>query len=177
MTPRQAVRIVFALLSLVIPTKLIAQQPNGSLGDVRYSILDLTHFQARNGPGWVFMNGAPIPDSDLCRNEGICTLPDARGVFIRGMNVGRPSATGDVDSNRPVGAFQPDTFASHRHSLPSPLDEAGHTINGNGTRARIDVDDGPPWGGHTWSTTTNAAGSAETRPRNIALYTYIKINN
>lgn len=36
-------------------------------------------------------------------------LPDARGVFLRGMNAGRDSVTGNF-SNRRVGSYQSDAL-------------------------------------------------------------------
>lgn len=166
------IAVILVVGSAVFGTSAEAQ----SLGDIRYSVLDSIQFQRLHGAGWIMMDGRPIQKSDLCTELEICQVPDARGVFIRGMNMGRAAATGDPEGDRAVGGFQADVLGRHQHTLPSPLDQAGHTVNGNGTRARIDVDDGPPYSGIVWNTTTNFAGATETRPRNVALYMYIKIN-
>lgn len=59
------------------------------------------------------------------------------------------------------------------HEHPVRDMEWGYSINGNDHPARIDVDDGPPWGGHTGRLNTEPRG--ENQPHNnmppyIALY-------
>jgi len=112
------------------------------------------------------MDGRDITGSQLCQYTGVCTLPDARGVFIRGMNVNRSRDTGDPSGNRPVGNFQNDEFKSHSHSY----------VNAGVWARSWKGDDSGPKTAHKQQGDTSKRGGVETRPRNIALYTYIKIN-
>jgi hypothetical protein len=169
--------------SLMVATALVGwrRAPNdGNIGEIRYSILDPTHFQAENGSGWVLMDGRAITDTDLCRDRGICSVPDARGVFLRGMNLGRDAATGDPDGNRAAGAAQADQVARHDHGLNHQvwvaLQWGGHGSGPNGgdhplfSKGRGAGDNNPQW------LATTAVGGSETRPRNIAAYAYMKVN-
>ena len=124
------------------------------------------------------MQGQDISGSDLSIISGIVRLPDARGVFIRSMNLGRESGSGDPEGNREVGDFQADAFQGHKHFNqrigvykgeespnnphqryvinPHPANESAGNYNAGYGKPRI---------------------SNETRPRDIVLYTYIKISN
>jgi hypothetical protein len=103
-------------------------------------------------------------------------VPDLRGVFLRAVNdFGVPGTTNikpdqaETDDkgnlvNRPPNDFEPDEFRRHSHE-----------VKGNGG--------GDPAGG--WSlenvgrvdyASTTPKGGAETRPKNITVYYYIKIN-
>lgn len=159
-------------------SKLIADL--GSLGDVKYSVLKLEEFVKLNGKGWVLMDGQSIENSKLYRLTGgdLKNSPDARGVFIRGMNLGRSTDTGDANGDRNVGMFQSDEFKQHSHSASGYI--TGNITGSNGTR---DCDGGnqkfncdPGFPDRNVSVSIQANGGIETRPRNISIYTYIKIN-
>ena len=160
------------LLCMLTSLPALAQPDSGSLGDVRYSVLPPANFRNLNGDGWQLMDGRNINGSDLCTEFGTCQIPDARGVFIRGMNVGRDQASGDPEGNRGVGSYQSDNIESHTHGLH-------HRIIGD---TRGGFTHGVAAGGGSGSIhdigirTTDAKGGNETRPRNIALYVYIKVN-
>ncbi len=151
-----------------------AVQERWGLGDVKYSVLDPTKFTEINGPGWVLMNGQSIEGSDLFALTGVKTAPDARGVFIRGMNLGRDPNTGDSDGDRQVGSFQNYQTRKHSHII-NPL-TVGHSNNGNGGAHQIVSDDGGSWNNISIRQTTDEVGGEETRPKNITLYAYIKVS-
>lgn len=158
-------------------TSTAQENSEGKIGDVKYSILDPDKFREQNGKGWVLMDGNSIKDSDLSVLIGMDTAPDARGVFIRGMNVKREPSNGDASGDRLVGGYQRDEFRSHQHDI-APRINVGHSVNGNGSSRRFDTDDGHTWGNIDEDMyAMDNTGGAETRPRNITLYTYIKINN
>jgi hypothetical protein len=140
------------------------------LGDVRYSVLDATHFRAVNGSGWILMDGRSINETALCTGQGFCQLPDARGVFIRGMNSGRDPTSGDTAGDRNLGSSQSDDLREHDHDESTEI--IGNCRGGFGT--------GGGNGGcriqDIGIRTTGSRGGKETRPRNIALYTYIKVD-
>jgi hypothetical protein len=86
----------------------IVPNSSGTLGDVKYSILAPTEFQKLNGNEWKLMDGQSIVGTKLSQMTGRSALPDARGMFIRGMNANREFPFGDLDGNRPVGSEQND---------------------------------------------------------------------
>ncbi|WP_445497382.1 phage tail protein [Photorhabdus sp. SF281] len=83
------------------------------------------------------------------------TLPDLRGEFIRGWDDGR-----GVDSGRGILSWQHYDIHSHSHGgvFTGALERESHGRGG--------------WGAMNTNGTTEAAGGAETRPRNIA-FNYI----
>jgi hypothetical protein len=147
------------------------------LGDVRYSVLDETHFRAIHGSGWVLMDGRSINGTVLCEAQGLCVLPDSRGVFIRGMNLSRSGSTGDPDGDRPLGVYQRDTLASHRHRVAGS-DWSDQNTDGLSSKDANVI--AGRWNFPEFRYFDNKGlientGGNETRPRNIALYTYIRV--
>jgi hypothetical protein len=115
--------------------------------------------------------------------SGFDSLPDLRGVFLRGVDyavTGRNITARDVA--RESGSFQGDTFFAHSHrvaatsgnseaDLSSPAASgfagwannfAGYTSGENSTRIpdRLLIE---------------KSGGTETRPKNVAVYYYIKV--
>ena len=94
-------------------------------------------------------------------------LPDLRGEFVRGWDDGR-----GVDAGRTIGSTQTDDFKSHTHPFTdSTVSEtsrryanvfSGGSVDNFGP-LRVNI-----------SSTTDAAGGTETRPRNVALLPCIK---
>lgn len=85
-------------------------------------------------------------------------LPDLRGEFIRGLDLGR-----GVDVGRTLGSYQADEFRSHNHTFNFPI--VTNNSGGGG------IDDA---GGYGAAYSTNYSGGSETRPRNVALPYIIK---
>ena len=183
---RHNIRKVVVLLFFTITYfQTSGQEETKQLGNVVYSVLSPDLFREQNGNGWFLLdggidlkaNGFTFNQTDLCLSTGaFCNeLPDARGVFIRGMNMNRSTKSGDVDNARKVGSLQLDSVGHHSHKF-----EAGIAI------AKDKDNPGDP-GGHIqgpennkWSFETTNIGNGiinETRPKNINLYIYIKLNN
>ena len=142
---------------------LLSQNPVGS---IRHSATPVVPF------GYLLADGSTVSRSVYARlfsvigttfglGDGTSTfrLPDLRGEFIRGLDLGR-----GVDPNRALGSFQEDSLKSHAHSI---LARSGN-YSGN---ASVESNDGL---GTQSSYTTSSVGGSETRPRNIALATVIK---
>jgi hypothetical protein len=104
-------------------------------------------------------------------------LPDLRGEFIRGADLGR-----GVNAGRTVGSFQADEIKTHRHDLKAPSGDQYYVINDeNTTPPAGDVADGAfraqgPDAANDgrWYPYTSYFGGSETRPRNVALIACIK---
>jgi hypothetical protein len=113
-------------------------------------------------------------------------VPDLRGVFLRGLNdfaadVGaRNDQYADPDKNRTPGGAQKDEFERHTHYLPQKhiIAGGGHDAEGWGFTSN---GDNPPHG--EWRTDMDDVqnkrmppGGDETRPKNVAIYYYIRVN-
>ena len=146
-------------------------------------------------PGWFYCDGQTLQVStypDLYAAIGRTftgisvpssqfQVPDLRGQFLRGWD---NRSSGGVDNGRIFGSGQNDSFASHRHTLTlNACDYAAgfkdaigvlapNTSQQNtGQRSSAgDITPIPQAGGEAVSLT----GSAETRPKNVALLPIIK---
>ena len=158
----------------------LPEKDEGGLGEIRYSILTPQQFQAMNGKGWVLMDGSTIKGSDLEKEFGWDTLPDARGVFLRAKDHGRyqGKSKGNPDGDLKLGQYQGDQLASHSHGIRlkcGPINPAAtcaqppgsqyNYVNGNGIYPH-----------HSQSNTIAPTGGKETRPKNITVNVYVKIN-
>jgi hypothetical protein len=151
----------------------------GAIGDVKYSVLPPDKFKEENGNGWVLMdNNIPLQGSNLNTKHGITSLPDARGVFIRSLNLNRNDEKADPFSkennrHRLVGEFQNDQIKLHKHEMSISAGAyrgwAGGWGGVGGTNPILAPGEDKLY--------AKELGGEETRPKNIALYTYIKINN
>lgn len=177
---------------------------SGAVGDVKYSMLNPTNFALANGSCWVPMDGRALATTDVLRQKyGITTLPNAGGLFLRGQEFDNsPNNDPDRTSNSVIGQLQNEVFKSHLHAANLPL--TGNTSSGgehsHSIPASVGSIEAPPIGGnggdgsaqlitstgyagihsHTLSGNatgnTDNAGGNETRPKNLNLWTYIRIN-
>lgn len=170
LTPRQPLGTVpFAARARVAESaESLAQTPvalgsAGALGDVVASLLTPAQFQVQRGPGWVLCDGSALGTTALGKITGAKNLPDLRGQFLRGFNNGRNDGMGDADGDaHALGAFQADQFASHTHTMGGvvqvPLLPGGGVLTPGG------------------QVPTGSVGGNETRPRNVAVNFYCRVN-
>lgn len=138
-----------------------------------------SEWDAKNSK-WAPADGRNISASKLTRKTGQATVPDLRGVFLRGLNTfdpfytNKPLNLNQLDpegDKRSAGDFQNDELKKHSHNLAN----AGLAFsNGSYTTKAIDnskneinlgsVKKIPEFGGK------------ETRPKNVTVYYYIRIN-
>ena len=122
---------------------------------------------------WVPADGRDTPSNSLYREK---SLPDLRGVFLRGKNTfssfkgprtDQYSDTGKRDSS----GFQMDGIRNHTHSVPYKTQQQGHAGYGN-------IAAMTSYSSIFYNLTgLPVDGSAEeTMPKNMAVYYYIKIN-
>ncbi|MCA9278647.1 MAG: hypothetical protein H6815_10690 [Phycisphaeraceae bacterium] len=172
------------------------------VGDVEKSI---------NKKQWVLADGQNVAGStyasiakELLQGQQIYmepgkenSVPDLRGVFLRGINAGRDRFE-DPDGERAAGSFQRHAFASHQHWMFGGSKGAGANNLGAGNESLPAYARSfhPPGAKSTdpihgesyeiWSSTqtddaslrgkTKGTGGVETRPNNVAVYYYIRIN-
>lgn len=156
------------------------------IGDVKYSILPPNTFNKTQKGSWVLLDGKPMAEDQklyaLLEQEflldnfkdanGVYTLPDARGNFIRSMNVNGQG--NDPQAGRLVGSYQADALKTHQHSLQNTIYKHGRSFKGDDDRDHTLKHAY----GSVWAQRTNDTGDAnESRPKNITLYCYIKVSN
>lgn len=126
---------------------------------------------------WAPADGRLVASSKFHILTQNSTLPDLRGQFIRGYNQflldGEPNEIingGDPNSeerNLVNGySYQKDLFQKHEHEYYAGTQN--YTEKGTGNMPYLIRPD--------WKETRSNTGGKETRPKNIALYYYIKIN-
>lgn len=149
----------------------------GALGDAKYSILAIDDFQEVNGDCWVLMEGQNISSSRLGA-YGYSEIPDARGYFIRAHDTHDHDDPDRVDQDRsttlPVGSIQMDQFKSHNHNLGAHGLMRTYTLNSSATGGFDNTITEPNI--RDLPLQMPNRGGTETRPKNISLYLYIRIN-
>jgi len=105
------------------------------------------------------------------------TIPDLRGVFIRGINPSVPGGRDTTQSDvldRKAGSYQEDSYKAHNHNVSGyGLMRKNHD-NNTGTANAVDkINEEPDI--ISAAMDMSSSGGTETRPKNVALYYYIKI--
>ena len=166
---------------------MLIQSDKNPIGAIFPSMLTEAQFQALNGTDWVLADGRSVAGTQYATITGSSTLPDLRGMVLRGKNNGRSDGNQDPAGERAVGAFQ--THATAKNGLTASSVDSGHThpinIYGNvasttgnvaGSSAGFSQTTGPTVSAAANITTTISAGDAETRMRNVAVNHFIRIN-
>jgi hypothetical protein len=98
--------------------------------------------------------------------------PDLRGMFLRGINEGRSDGRQDPQQDRAAGDYQADALQDHHHQTDATAfawsdksTDYGYTSKGAAHAPLANV-----------TNVTDGRVADETRPRNVAVYFYIKIN-
>ena len=154
------------------------------IGDVVFSVLPIDQFQGKHAGTWMYLNGDSYSGTGLAGlvNFQDELLPDARGVFIRGMNNMRGSrkvSEGDQEGDRLIGSPQKDSVQDHHHEYLS-VNSRALSLGG----ADFVVSDVLVYSSTLGTSNVDGRGlnpvnlriNAETRPKNIALYVYIKVS-
>jgi microcystin-dependent protein len=151
-------------------------------------------FAASSPPsGWLVCNGAAVSRTTYAALFGVLgttygagdgsttfNLPDLRGEFVRGLDLGR-----GVDSGRVLGSAQASqnlahthtastaSAGAHSHTTGEAVAPGGGSISyGPGERTTTTTTSSD--GAHTHTVTVNSSGGSEARPRNVALVYIIK---
>jgi hypothetical protein len=130
------------------------------------------------------MDGRPLSPGDKLRiASGMTSVPNAGGFFIRSQDFANSDNDPDRDSSSPIATIQSDDFKSHNHGISDPGHNhsggAFHPGNGPEQDQNGAVESRTTFtntGVSTTGITINNTGGNETRPKNINLWTYIRIN-
>ena len=166
------------------------------VGDVRFSVLAPREFTKRN-KGWVLMDGRDVSGSEYHKLTQQKRIPNAKNQFIRGMGGKFDKADGNLATKlRTAGSVQSHSTArprsaafsgatakdgKHQHNYQVGNAVQGHKYKTKGgefwrypKRYGVTVADDKSDHKHAFAVTKG--GDRETRPTNVALYIYIKIN-
>lgn len=112
--------------------------------------------------GFLLMSGQPITQAQYPILYSLygSTLPDLRGVFIRGWDNGR-----GMDGGRGLMSYQADAFKSHSHNLLRAENSGVGSLTDRVTTAN---------GDSGVANAIQANGDSETRPKNIAFNYIVK---
>ena len=179
---------------------------SGAVGDVKYSLLNPTQFAEANGACWVPLDGSSVPTGKRLRTQfNIQTLPQGGGVFIRSQDFSNTNNDPGRSHTSTIGVFQSDLFGSHNHGMDNQgrhrhglrtntgasdgtsrglRASSCNAISGNnngdnsGYPFDFNISGNPSFmteeGGHTHN--ISSTGGAETRPKNINLWIYVRID-
>ncbi len=166
---------------------------SGAVGDIKYSMLNPGQFAQENGSCWVPLDGRNVNSSQWAQLTGQSTVPNISGMFIRsqeytdGRDPGRTPTTA-------VATVQDQMFKTHTHTGTVGMSPShSHTIPGGAQNADtrvprydatgVEINMSATFGtstsqsgthNHTLTISNNAGG--DTRPKNLNLYAYIRVN-
>jgi hypothetical protein len=187
----QALKILTDLKKLHDSTgPLIANLPIGTvipsmLNPMKFAneVGDPDEFQSERSK-WAPADGRSVVGSRYA-SEVRGEAPDLRGVFIRGLNyteAGNDISTesedkrkwADPDDGREAGSLQEDTYKKHRHSVRLIAHWRSFKGDTGKDSPLKDVSVGKK--DKDYIAEADFAGNTETRPKNAAVFFYIKIN-
>lgn len=114
----------------------------------------------------------------LVGSGGALHLPDLRGRFLRGLNafsadvgaisgdLGNPDSRDASGNEFEAGSLQMDTVGPHTHPIPTRL---GNIPNNTHVKTSADHE-------HPDVSTAPNEGTSETRPRNVSVYVYVRVD-
>lgn len=161
------------------------ENPTSPIGTIICSVLNYSSFLEANMLSntadmskaiWVPCDGRDIKNSRYGDFSG-GKVPDLRGVFLRGINdfnvsfpsVSRVNEFQKNPENKAAGEFQEDSFEEHTHTL-GDSGEADWEGSNPKNRQRVRND------GKGSGILTSSTGGDETRPKNVTVFYYIRIN-
>jgi len=184
-------------ISRRLPAEPIGFNKDLPIGTILTSYLSVEQFNAAtsnniNSPGnvwtsrfskWSPADGRDVPNSKFSLITSQGSVPDLRGMFLRGLNYSEPNLIrtdkyADAEPNRQVGSPQMDQIQGHGHKYEKG--DNGET-NKNGTFKGINGADEYGGGERIREPVTigqygEVRVGTETRSKNIAVYYYIRIN-
>ena len=165
---------------------------SGTVGDIKYSILNPTQFAMVNGDCWVPLDGGDMTGSALASMINTDTLPDMSGLFIRATEYNDGNDPGRMAMSDPT--MQGDENKEHDHDYEDSrvrrieIDYIDNTLSTGSDISRV----GQATIGVNFHNTddrdriflynkedelsTDPSGGPEARPKNMNFYIYIRID-
>lgn len=147
----------------------------GPVGGLMSAMLTEAQFQAIYGTGWVLMDGRSVAGSKYASMTGNNSIPDARGLVLRGKNNGRGDGAQNPDGDLALGTFQNDAMQGHAHrSSNAYAGNPGGGANAGGsflTLSQVTVDQLISDGANGTPRT-----ASESRMKNVTVNHFIRIN-
>ncbi len=200
MTPRT--EITYAPYAFAVYSAICS----GAVGDVKFSILNPTQFAAENGNCWVPLDGRSISGSRLNTYLSSIPNAGGMFLRAQDFGGGYGQNSSDNDPDRShasaIAAWQGDSYAWHNHGASVSTDgshyhgyQDSYYSENNGSNdgwtgsGKTDNDNTSPYnnpftvgrttewsGSHSHTVNVQHSGSNETRPKNLNLWIYIRIN-
>lgn len=151
------------------------------IGQIVSAMLTEQQFRAVHGSGWILADGRStgVAASKYGTVTGASSVPDLRGMVLRGKNNARSDGKENPDGDSALGTYQAHQFSSHSHG-------GGNHNHSYGTFTGItgSVGGGPGiYAGSSVTANTGGSGAIiaseggnETRMRNVTVNHFIKIN-
>lgn len=146
------------------------------VGDIKTSLQTEAQFQATHGDCWALLDGRNIAGKDLATLMGKTTLPDGRGMFLRGKQHSRNDGKGNPDGDLALGQIQ-DRRSNNLYQLQYDPYQANTSV--------ISVPEDGSWS--TFLTLASSGNNAarpfrarnrggESRPDNLTVNYFVKIH-
>jgi hypothetical protein len=153
------------------------------VGTIVASMLNETQFNKTSEGLWVLADGRNVANTTYSDITGKTLAPDLRGYFLRGLD---ESGARDPDGkSRNVGSTQDDAVQIHAHDERSLTLKGGywqHSASPQGQLGHANVNDpasfeySPSKGPRSIDESGAVRSATETRPANVSVYFYIKVN-
>lgn len=145
------------------------------IGVIASAMLTEAQFQAVNGASWILADGRSVAGSSYAVMTGQTSVPDLRGMVLRGKNNGRSDGNENPDGDKALGVFEQDQMQGHRHPIHSTDGSASpnQAPNNYVRTGNLNSTSGSPTSDGTNGTPRTGM---ETRMKNITVNFFIKIN-
>lgn len=184
---QNSVAVIRDLAPQVLLDSLHTFLVNG-VGHIMTSVLDTSEFYSRFNRGdelWVLADGRiALPGTayrtylDRVAPNSNGQTPDLRGIFLRGKNYDRDVTKGNPNGDKGLGHYAFDSFKEHDHGINKANGTLEWYVRQQGGTHAV-----PPSGadGHLAGTSNtnysiSPSGGDETRPRNVTVNYFLRIN-
>jgi hypothetical protein len=132
---------------------------------------------------WILADGGSVGGSQFAKLTGKQSVPDLRNMFLRGINPSGSRKPGDAENYATAlpttGTFSGTTALEgiHSHGGGAGASGVGDRFNAGGKDyVVIGLGITSPAGEHSHTFQVTGGGDQETRPVNVAVYYYVRIN-
>ena len=152
-----------------------------AVGSVQQTFLSAVEFESIMGSEWVLADGRDVTGSLYETITGNTTVPDCRGLFLRTVGGNADPTIGgtqsDATASNGLGFVKSDSGGV---SAPADLTDLGNNASARAGGGRTDdvlnITRDRPFVSQISDTLSIGSNDSETRPVNITVNTYIKIN-